>query len=186
MSGALSGERTLSFTLLLALARAVIRGSESTGTRDHILLSQIWDFHFVAFYDSKGYGGGIWPRLHTGSNWVRVRVRVSYFTTGGLPPISSSWRRAPWNSRPEFFLNWTPAVIVLTLHPLWQEDGYNCCWSSPAHSFSGPSRVGLAATFYYIRLEASLFVASYDSRGYGGGIRPRLQSLSGSPQLSSL
>jgi hypothetical protein len=27
----------------------------------------------------------------------------SYFTTGGLPPISSSWRRAPWDSRPEFF-----------------------------------------------------------------------------------
>jgi hypothetical protein len=26
----------------------------------------------------------------------------SYFTTGGLPPISSSWRRAPWDSRPDF------------------------------------------------------------------------------------
>jgi hypothetical protein len=27
-------------------------------------------------------------------------------------------------------------------HPLWREDGsviYNCCWSSPAQSFSGPS-----------------------------------------------
>jgi hypothetical protein len=38
----------------------------------------------------------------------------SHFTTGGLPPISSSWRRAPWESQPEFFsLNWTPALIVL-------------------------------------------------------------------------
>jgi hypothetical protein len=27
----------------------------------------------------------------------------SYFTTGGLPPISSSWRQAPWDSRPDFF-----------------------------------------------------------------------------------
>jgi hypothetical protein len=27
----------------------------------------------------------------------------SYFATGGLPPISSSWRRAPRESRPEFF-----------------------------------------------------------------------------------
>jgi hypothetical protein len=27
----------------------------------------------------------------------------SYFTTGGLPPISSSWRKAPWDSRPVFF-----------------------------------------------------------------------------------
>jgi hypothetical protein len=32
--------------LLLALASAVIFGSESRGTRDHILLSQIWDFPF--------------------------------------------------------------------------------------------------------------------------------------------
>jgi hypothetical protein len=32
--------------LLLALARAIIFGSESRGTRDHILLSQIWDFPF--------------------------------------------------------------------------------------------------------------------------------------------
>jgi hypothetical protein len=29
----------------------------------------------------------------------------SYFTTGGLPPISSSWRRVPWNSLPEFFFS---------------------------------------------------------------------------------
>jgi hypothetical protein len=28
--------------------------------------------------------------------------RQSYFTTGGLPPIISSWRRAPWDSRPDF------------------------------------------------------------------------------------
>jgi hypothetical protein len=27
----------------------------------------------------------------------------SCFTTGGIPPISSSWRRVPWDSRPEFF-----------------------------------------------------------------------------------
>jgi hypothetical protein len=32
--------------LLLALASAFILGSESRGTRDHILLSQIRDFHF--------------------------------------------------------------------------------------------------------------------------------------------
>jgi hypothetical protein len=32
--------------LLLVLASAVFLGSESLGTRDHILLSQIWDFPF--------------------------------------------------------------------------------------------------------------------------------------------
>jgi hypothetical protein len=27
----------------------------------------------------------------------------SYFTTGGLPSITSSWRQAPWDPRPDFF-----------------------------------------------------------------------------------
>jgi hypothetical protein len=50
--------------LLLVLAGAVIFGPESRGTPDHILLSQIRNFLFVASYDSWGYGGGIRPRLH--------------------------------------------------------------------------------------------------------------------------
>jgi hypothetical protein len=29
-----------------------------------------------------------------------------YVTTGGLPPISSSWRQTPWGSREEFFFFW--------------------------------------------------------------------------------
>jgi hypothetical protein len=57
--------RVCRLQLLLALASAVILGSESRGTRDHILLSQIRDFLFVASCDSQGYGGGILPRLHT-------------------------------------------------------------------------------------------------------------------------
>jgi hypothetical protein len=40
--------------------------------------------------------------------------------------------------------------------------------------FSGPSPLGLATIFYCLRFETSLFVASYDSQGHGGGIRPRL------------
>jgi hypothetical protein len=38
--------RVCRLQLLLGLASAVILGSESLGTRDHILLSQIWDFPF--------------------------------------------------------------------------------------------------------------------------------------------
>jgi hypothetical protein len=62
---------------------------------------------------------------------------------------------------------------------LWREVVsvvYNCCWSSPAQSFSGPSPVGLATIFYCPRFETSLFVASYDSQSYGWGIRPRLHT----------
>jgi hypothetical protein len=38
--------RVCRLQLLLALAKAFILGVESRGTRDHILLSQIWDFSF--------------------------------------------------------------------------------------------------------------------------------------------
>jgi hypothetical protein len=38
--------------------------------------------------------------------------------------------------------------------------------------------------FYCLRFETSLFVASYDSQGYGGGIRPRLHT--GGISLNSL
>jgi hypothetical protein len=58
---------------------------------------------------------------------------------------------------------------------LWREDGsvvYNCCWPSPAQSFSSPSPTGLATMFYCLRFETSLFVASYDSQGYGRGVLP--------------
>jgi hypothetical protein len=62
---------------------------------------------------------------------------------------------------------------------LWREDGsvvYNCCWPSPAQSFSGPSPVGLVTIFYCLRFETSCFVASYDSQGYAGGIKPCLHT----------
>jgi hypothetical protein len=75
MWGTLSDERTdLSFTIAADLASAVILGSEFRGTRDHILLSQIRDFHFAASYDSQGYGGGIRHRLHTGYSWRHMEV----------------------------------------------------------------------------------------------------------------
>jgi hypothetical protein len=54
--------------MLLGLASAVFLGSESLGTHDHILLSHIGTSLFVASYDSQGRGGGIRPRLHTGSH----------------------------------------------------------------------------------------------------------------------
>jgi hypothetical protein len=56
--------RVCHLQLLLALAREVILRSESRGTRDHIFLSQIRDFPFVASYDSQNYGESIRPRLH--------------------------------------------------------------------------------------------------------------------------
>jgi hypothetical protein len=39
-----------------------------------------------------------------------------------------------------------------------------------------PSPMGLATIFYCLTFETSLFVASYDSQGHGGGIRSRLHT----------
>jgi hypothetical protein len=65
--GALSDDRTgLSFTLLLALASAVIFGSESRRTGAIFYCLRFETSLFVASYDSQGHGGGIRPRLHTG------------------------------------------------------------------------------------------------------------------------
>jgi hypothetical protein len=36
--------------------------------------------------------------------------------------------------------------------------------------------VVLVTIFHCLRFETSFFVASYDSKGYGGGIRPRLHT----------
>jgi hypothetical protein len=50
--------------------------------------------------------------------FCRLRLKTllwsSYFTTGGLPPVSSPWQQAPWDSRRVIvFPRWTLAVIVL-------------------------------------------------------------------------
>jgi hypothetical protein len=99
-----------------------------------------------------------------------------YVTTDGQSACLS-WNKAPiWGLRPDFItfrqlhVSWCGALSLTTgeicrlqlLLPL------------PAQSFSGPSPVELAPIFYCLRFETSLFVASYDSQGYGGGIRPRL------------
>jgi hypothetical protein len=106
----LTRERICGVQLLLFLASAVILGSESRGTCDHILLSQIRDFpnlegqvpafisprmrvaqlypqalgsRFVASYDSHGYGGSIRTRLLAG-NWVpRFKKSQSCVMTDG-------------------------------------------------------------------------------------------------------
>jgi hypothetical protein len=62
--------------MLLALASAVFLASETLGTRDHIFLSQIRDFLFVASYDSQGHGGSIRPRLHTGISLAHSRTKL--------------------------------------------------------------------------------------------------------------
>jgi hypothetical protein len=53
---------------------------------------------------------------------------------------------------------------------------YNCRWSSPAQSFSGPNPLVLVTICYCLRFETSPFVASYDSQGYPECTRPCLHT----------
>jgi hypothetical protein len=95
--------RVCRLQLLLALASAVIIGSESLGTRNHILLSQIREFFFVASYDSQGHGRGIRPRLHTG--WAESDLRTVFYSPycdiGLKKDLSSSYEGRGISSRPD-------------------------------------------------------------------------------------
>jgi hypothetical protein len=112
------------------------------------------------------------------SNLYYSNESESYVTTDGQS-TSLSWNKAPfWGLRPGSSYCQTVAGL-LTWGVLWRKDGsvvYNCCWPSSAQSFSGSSSVELVTIFYCLRFESSIFVVSYDSQGYGGGIRPHLHT----------
>jgi hypothetical protein len=93
--GALSEERTgLSFTLLQALARAVIFGSESRGTRDLILLLQIRDFPFRRLLRFAGLRWRYSNPPPRGSLISLTSNRTETFTTV-ISDLLSTCRSAP-------------------------------------------------------------------------------------------
>jgi hypothetical protein len=85
--------------ILLALARAVFLGSESLWTRDHILLSQIWDLNFCRLLRLAGSG---WrystPPPHgfnlsyNGSSLYRLRTDHVENTTHMIATQPAHWR----------------------------------------------------------------------------------------------
>jgi hypothetical protein len=89
--------------------------------------------------------------LDLSSSLTNSRQSPSYFTTDGQS-ASLSWYRAPaWGPRPDYYCQ-----TVAVWRPLWREDGsvvYDCCWPSPAQSYSDPSPAGLITTFYCLRFE---------------------------------
>jgi hypothetical protein len=66
-----------------------------------------------------------------------------------------------------------------------------CFWGALSNERTGLSLVYAAGPrqwtiFYCLRFETSLFVASYDTQGHGGGIRPLLHTGVSSQSLSDL
>jgi hypothetical protein len=80
--------------LLLALASAVIFGSESRGTRDHILLSEIRDISFRHLLRLAGLRCRYSTPPPHGMTLGQVKVKVTSRLTVGQS-ISKSWCRAP-------------------------------------------------------------------------------------------
>jgi hypothetical protein len=117
MWGALCDERTgLTFTTAAGLASAVIFGSESHGTRDHILLSQIRDFSFrrllrlrvtVEVFDPSILLLELCPTLSNQSH------SQSYVKTDDQS-ASPSWNKAPiWGLRTDLYYCQTVADFLM-------------------------------------------------------------------------
>jgi hypothetical protein len=95
----------------------------------------------------------------------------SHIATGGHS-VSKSWYRAPSGAHGQ---------ICITV---WQLRSCFCGTPSLTRGriclfymlLALASAVSNATIFYCLRFETSLFVASYDSQGHGGGIRPRLHT----------
>jgi hypothetical protein len=164
--------------MLLALAIVVFLGSESLGTRDHIILSQIWNFPFrrlLRLAVSRWMYSNLPPHGWWTVSWVESILILRPTVSG---PVFLGVKQ-PSADYDQIFISVGQLRVSYVGRSLWREDGsvvYNCCWSSPAQSFSGSSPEEVATIFYCLRFETFLFVASYDLEGYGGGFRPRLHT----------
>jgi hypothetical protein len=102
---------------------------------------------------------------------VTLRLTVNQSVSLGVEPHLRLMTR--------YLLLFDSYGLVFVGRPLWRGNAsVFCiwCWPLPVQSFSGPSPLRLATIFYCLRFETSLSVASYDSQGHGGDIRPRLHT----------
>jgi hypothetical protein len=130
---------------------------------------------FVASYDSQDYGGIIRPHLHTGLSHSGSESG-SYITADGSRSVSLGIKH-PSGAYDQIFITvrqvrvcWCGA-LSLTRGPIGRL--HLLMVLANAVGFWGPSPLVVATVFYCLRFETSHFVASYDSQGYGGGIRSR-------------
>jgi hypothetical protein len=106
-----------------------------------------------------------------------------YFTTGGLPPISSSWRQAPWDSRHSnviFQLNSCGYIPYVTSESRGTHDKISLSQIRDSPNLEGQLPVFVFPRNRVVRLYpqalGSIFIASYDSQGYDVDIRPHIHT----------
>jgi hypothetical protein len=142
-----------------------------------------------------------WLNCQSSTELVSVQSQ-NYFTTGGLPPISSSWQKDLWDSRPVIFFQlntcgYSPyATSSLTRGWVCRLQLLFALASAVvprSESRETHDRILLSHNREYPNLDAqvpvftsprnsvarlyhqalgSLFVASFDSQGYDGSIGP--------------
>jgi hypothetical protein len=150
--------------------------------------SAVADFHTLPNHAKSFPGRSVFTSsclflysLNGGSFPMRIQSQSqsqSHIVTDGQS-LSKSWCRAPiWAHDQIFFTVWHLPSCFCGAPSLTR--GRVChlymLLALASAVFLGRSPLGLAPIFYCLRFETSLFVASYDSQGHGGGIRPRLHT----------
>jgi hypothetical protein len=111
-------------------------------------------------------------RLYVTFSLIKSKSSQSNIATDGQS-VSKSWCRAPSGAHDQIFITlWQLRSFFLVGRPLWREDGCLLYMLLALASvvFLRPESLG-TRDHICLRFETSLFVASYDSQGHGGGIR---------------
>jgi hypothetical protein len=174
----------------------------SLRTRMAQLYPQAMDSIFVTSYGSQGYGGDIRIRLHT----ANCNSSQRYVTTGGQSASLSWCQAPTWGPRPDLYCCQTVLDLFLcgapslTRGPICHLQLLLVLASAVIYGYeSGGTQdhillfqiqdfpnleeqvpvfisPRIRVTHLYPQVLGSLFVASYDSQGYSGGIRTRLHA----------
>jgi hypothetical protein len=100
--------------LMLVLASAFILGSESRGTSDLILLSQIRDFPFLRLLRLAGVRWK-YSTPHPYGYWIHLKVKVKVILRLAVyrQSVRLGIKLLETHDQTVFFFNWTPALIDL-------------------------------------------------------------------------
>jgi hypothetical protein len=115
--------------------------------------SQIMCYSRLQAYEA-GNVGGFGDRVYLNISWPATALVIRRSVDQSV--LVSSPHLGP---KTKFLLLSDSCGFAVVRRPLWRENGsvvYNCCWSSPAHSFSDMCPAGLMTIFYILRFETSL------------------------------
>jgi hypothetical protein len=147
--------------ILLGLTSIVFLGSEYLRTRDHILLSQIWDF---PFHRLLRLAGTRWrystPPPHGYWKWnltpdYCLSLSLSHIATDGQS-VSLSWYRAPSGAHDQIFVTVWQFLLCLWGGPSLTR-GWVCLLSE-----SVSSNKSIVSMYSYIHLTSSLYSLGAD------------------------